>query len=116
MDISLTLVRMGNEGKIIARDNGSTLKPFVHVIDAAGDLMEYAVNNRLKGHYNVAGNYWRARSTVAEMRKIQPVEVQWGEAIKGWIGDPLGLQIERANRRHTIEEGVRDALKSLGWS
>lgn len=112
-------VKMGKEiGTILAKDDGSRPKDFMHVRDAAECLAQMATGDVPSGIYNVAAHQrWSWRDTARLM------EIPFGYQIsdRGWIGDPLGLglNIEKINRywhhNRRVEDGVKEAFGSLGW-
>ena len=117
-------VRMAREEKHIhAKNNGHSLKSFVHVADVVA-AVEYALFGRSLrvGVYNLAGGSWSWRMTVQRMRAMRDdFKVTAEDRKHGWVGDPMAIADSSLFQRRTshewrnIEEGVDDALISLGW-
>lgn len=107
------------DGVIRARDNGHQRKSFVHVADVA-ELVTACIDRTLEtGIYNVASEErWSIRDS---LRCMGPVRVEFRNAQQGWPGDPYELAVDSRpatlvlGRWRSVEQGVREALASLGW-
>ena len=110
-------------GKIHAKNDGYAKKSFVHVLDVADACVAVATDREhIPDIHNLTKEPWSWRDTVAVMRKMRPdipFEVTYEERMHGWVGDPMAI-LSPARcfiaPRRTVEEGVMDALISLGWS
>ncbi len=119
-------VRMGQEargdgGVIQPRNNGATRKSFIHVADVARavELLANRESPVKSGVYNCVSDVWSPRDTIRTMGAESYTE--WPENTHGWTGDPMAVASNQRLReagwtpQHTIENGVREALASLGW-
>lgn len=117
-------VRMAKLGQLNPRNNGQTSKSFVHADDVVGTVLECiglsqstfgerAVPN---GIYNVAAEPWSPRDTV----RVMGADAVWPDNTHGWIGDPMAIASKNKLApwylpARKVEDGVREALASLGW-
>lgn len=112
-------------GTIKALDDGTTPQSAVHVKDLTRVLFEFSKGLRPSGVYNVVERLWSWSNTVAVMRSIRPemeFEVVPGNKKTAWIGASKGsmmsglkLNGQRLGPVYDVEDGVREALVSLGW-
>ncbi len=101
-------------------NDGLTRKSFVHVLDVVS-AVRLAISGELgSGIYNTAGGPWSPRETIRVMGADDLVD--WPvDKIHGWIGDPMAAATASRLKnngwlsRHSIESGIRDALKGFGW-
>ncbi len=108
------------KGHISALDNGLSPKSFVHVKDAAQTIARGAASVLtpmslpfVKQTIHIAGTPWSWRDTAAMMGVPA---LHYRQEVEGWRGDPVGLQVVSDIRpSHSVGEGVREALVSLGW-
>jgi UDP-glucose 4-epimerase len=107
-------------GLIHPMNDGMTKKSFVHVADVA-QAVSMAIAGKLEpGVYNCASGSWGPRDTIHTMGADS--YTLWPEnKTHGWIGDPMaianGSKLKAAGwlPTHGIENGVREALTTLGW-
>jgi UDP-glucose 4-epimerase len=110
-------VRMARNGGLHAKDNGLDKRSYVHVDDAASELVALIGKTDAAGvltHTISSGEVWSWRDTVEVMKETRPVEVKFADRPSAWIGDPVGLWVGGTCQR-SIADGVRDALVTLGW-
>jgi nucleoside-diphosphate-sugar epimerase len=107
-------------GKIMGMNDGLTKKSFVYAKDVAravasaiemGDSLEC-------GSYNLTAGDWCPRDTA----RVMGVEYVPIDKMHGWIGDPMAVaKNDKAvgafwePSAQGVEQGVRDALQTLGW-
>lgn len=120
-------VRMAQtgDGVIHAKNDGLTEKSFVHVEDIAAAAARMLRENDVlvpSGVYNVTADTWSWRKTLRTMGEMVggTVPFQYAPQKHGWVGDPMaivsGEKLEKWSRpMHRVEDGVKDALRSLGW-
>ncbi len=120
-------VRMAREGTIYALDDGTVDRPAVHVEDVAETLVKLATGetDAPSGIYNVTGGLWNWKRTVSLMGGMRAAPVNYeapNGIVKGWLGGSQGatwdsMRLARYNLapRRSIEQGVHDALRGLGW-
>jgi UDP-glucose 4-epimerase len=117
-------VRMAREtGAIHAKSDGTVRKSFVHALDVAGAAMHLLGDNERSGVYNLARGPWTWRDTHRVMGLMRGVDVPltFENQIHGWVGDPMAIASGRKlasngyMMQHSVEEGMREALASLGW-
>lgn len=120
------MVRAAQRGMFRAKNNGTTRKSFVHVSDVVAACTRVASPegpSAQRGIYNLANGEWSWRDTLDVMRRTGKTQfaVTASENIHGWIGDPLA-RLDNIKARaagfgfgYSIEQGVREALTTLGW-
>lgn len=119
-------VRMARDGGVIhARNDGFTEKSFVHVDDIAAVVTRLLREDDVlvpSGVYNVTADTWSWRRTLSVMGEMVggTIPFQYAPQKHGWVGDPMaivsGEKLEKWCRPvHRVEDGVKDALRSLGW-
>jgi UDP-glucose 4-epimerase len=101
-------------GVVHGLNDGTARRSFVHVKDVA-KAITLAIASQLRGTYNLAVDEWSPRDTA----RIMGIQYSGPKRKHGWIGDPLAI-LDKASHawwkpEHTVEQGVRDALASLGW-
>ncbi len=120
-------VRMGQhalsagtpEAKIRPRNDGLTKKSFVHVADVCQAVTLMSQGGVASGVYNCVSGVWSPRDTIYTMGAQSYTE--WPENTHGWVGDPMAVASNFKLRgagwvpQRSIEDGVREALTSLGW-
>jgi UDP-glucose 4-epimerase len=105
---------------IMALDDGSQRKAGVHVGDVVSAIQLCLSNEKARGPYDVAGEKWGWYDTA----RLMGIDVRPGPSRSGFQGDAVreygfGCEPLRAlgwSPKGTVENGVRDALASLGWS
>ncbi len=90
------------QDKVVARTNGWEKRTHIHVADAVMATVQCANGAIDPGTYNVGAGPWSCRDT-ARIMKLRDEEIEWPLRSAGWTPT------------HGIEEGVRDALKGMGW-
>jgi UDP-glucose 4-epimerase len=108
-------VRMAQLNRtILARDDGSQKHSYVHVDDAAEEIVRL-LGLRLAYPLDVSSSeLWSWRDTVAIMQETRPLEIRHADARSAWIGDTIDLSVAGTGKR-SVAQGVREALVSLGW-
>jgi UDP-glucose 4-epimerase len=107
-------------GKFHARSI-SRPRSFVHVEYVVRAVIGALCGTVPQGTYNVAGDTWSWRQTADVMQSVRAFETTCEEKAEGWIGDthswldPRRLQKFVPPSPVSIGDGVRDALRSLGW-
>jgi nucleoside-diphosphate-sugar epimerase len=115
-------VRMAKEGTITAMSDGRGDRSFVHVGDVASATAHLLLGEKPSGVYNLETGLWSPRRTVDVMGRARIVEVAWAERDHGWVGDNASrfsaakLRGTGWERTFSVERGVCDALRSLGWT
>jgi len=111
-------VRMAQLNRtILARDDGSQRRSYVHVDDAAEECAQMMAFLSGPGPHarNVSSSeLWSWRDTVAIMQETRPLEIRCAEGRSAWIGDTIDLAVPGTGKR-SVADGVREALVSLGW-
>lgn len=109
--------RYKRDGRVTAFDNGAQRKMGVHVADVA-DAVGILLHNGA-GPYNIAGELWSWEDTA----RVMGIYVSPGASERGFLGDAIrtkGIACSRLRRlgwmpRRAVEQGVREALESIGW-
>jgi len=118
-------VRMAKlDGFVHAADDGSQEKSWVHVEDTAEAIVSLLqqVHNVPSGTYNMTSadrvSWWRI---VEIMRETHDFEVTHEPRRKGAVGDPEDITVSGEKMAtfykpwRNVNDGIRDALRSLGW-
>jgi UDP-glucose 4-epimerase len=128
-------VRMANEGRIHALDDGAKRKSFIHADDVAEEILEVVKAGKIAKNLDDAPDTgddqirnltspvpWSWRDSVAVMRAMRPAkrfDVTCEDRASGWIGDPEKLLVRSrvldGRPRRSIVHGVHEALEGLGW-
>ena len=137
-------VRMANEGRIHALDDGAKRKSFVHADDVAEEIvalvratrwmaccLDAAIPRDQVEPCDTSDDQirnltspvpWSWRDSVAVMRAMRPAkrfDVTCEDRASGWIGDPEKLLVRsrvlEGRPRRSIVHGVQEALEGLGW-
>lgn len=111
-------------GHFHAKNDGRTRKSFVNVLDVAAACLSCHLYGPPSGVYNLAKDSWSWRDTLACMDKVasgREYQVTCEARMHGWVGDPMAiLGTEKAIKTgfafpRSVEEGVVEALRTLGW-
>lgn len=114
-------VRMWREdGMIRLRDNGLQRKSFVHVLDAAEQIVggvARAPDGTVLTFDVTSPDLWGVFDTMRVMGLDPNVFAIIPSNESGWIGDPVNLHMRSSftARHRSVELGVADALLWLGW-
>jgi UDP-glucose 4-epimerase len=109
--------RYRRDGHVRAFDSGMQRRDGVHVADVADAIALLLENGN--GVYDIAGGPWGWRDTA----HVMGIEVTPGGSTRGFAGDalrrwpvvPSRLEAIGWYPQRTVEQGVREALQSLGW-
>lgn len=114
-------VDQAETGSIHPANDGWAKKSAVHVLDVVQAVRLAVLGDMPSGIYNLASGVWSPRDTI----RVMGVEhlTEWPENKKhGWVGDPMAIASGNRARsmgwspQHSLEKGVREALKDLGFS
>jgi UDP-glucose 4-epimerase len=108
-------------GHIHAADNGKQRKSWVHVADVADAFLRMIDDDVPDGIYSVTSDerisWWDVVDAMGVSRDLVTFEDRAG----GAIGDPIDLHVsgEKLGRHYRpcrpVSDGIKDALKHLGW-
>lgn len=110
--------RYRKDGKVQAWDSGSQRKWGAHVEDLAEELVALALEqNRASSVEDFASEPWTWRDTA----RVMGIEVEPGPVAAGFVGDAIRTRDYRPavlgwRKLRPVEQGVREALASLGWT
>ncbi len=97
------------DGAVFSKTSGLTKRGFVHALDVA-DAVVRALTLPASETRALSGGPWCPRDTV----RIMACPSVWAQEEFGWKGD-VAVDGPR-NCFRSLEDGVRDALRSLGWT
>lgn len=102
-------VRMAKEGGVVrAKSSGIPARSCVHALDVADAVCEEIVKDATSLR-EMSGGLWSPRDTV----RVMGCKAEWAAEDFGWAGDVAPISPHTCAR--SIGDGVRDALRALGW-
>jgi nucleoside-diphosphate-sugar epimerase len=108
-------VRMAREAGRVKALTAGERRDGCHVEDCADFIVEAATGQRTPGTYYVRSEgAWGCKDTV----RVMGAEAEWSAEKYGWLGDTSMFDRKPglfAIGMRSLEDGVRDSLRSLGW-
>lgn len=116
-------VRMAKQvGHIHAADTGVQRKSWVHVKDAADAMVKMVTTDQIpSGVYSITSEERISWWQIIEEMGWPKEKVTYEARDRGAVGDPFDLSVSGKKLapwfecKRSVRDGIRDALKDLGW-
>lgn len=109
---------VNRDGRVVCKDNGEGIKPYVDVRDATREMFRVLGAGLSATHDIASALTWTPKQSLELMRARRSFEVVYTDAHRGWVGDPLGIHHIVGRSIHTptpLAQSVNDTLDHLDF-